>query len=131
MILCPLCNRNRLDFRVGKITSADGTNTLGVIGITCTNLGTGMLSQCRYTSGSPLFIQLSYLYSAQVEYEREYNDVREKYDLETQILMGKISTIIFAMREDSLLRAQQQKDGGFVTKNWSLDQTKGEHNEHT
>jgi hypothetical protein len=110
MILCPICSKNSLSFSIGKIIAPDGSGALGVIGIYCRNLGTGMLSSCRFVSGEPMFTHLTSLYLANVEFERQYQDVREKFDLESQILMAKINNIIFAMKEDSLARAQKHDE---------------------
>lgn len=123
MILCPLCSRNILDVRIGKIIHSDNTVSLGVTEILCKNLGTGMLSRCRFQGGDPLFTEIAHLYETQVEFDRQYTDVRNRYDLDTQQSLAKINAIIFSMREDALIRAQQNGEGEFtpIAKNWSLD----------
>jgi hypothetical protein len=128
-VLCVQCVNNALEFRVGKIIAPDGSSALGVTAIICKNLGTGLLSKCRYTPGDPLFTHLTSLYLAQVEFDRQYEDVRSRYDLEVQILMGKINTIIFAMKEDSLVRAQAGTAAADhisykpISAHWNLDGT--------
>jgi hypothetical protein len=108
-----------LDYNTGTIHSE-------VVEIVCKAIGTGHLSQCRYTRGTPLFAALVRMYLMQVENDRALVELKNTFTERMQIAMWEIVQLIASDRIAEI--PHQLKDGkedmfGYkpISDRWRLD----------